>query len=402
MSLIDVANAAVTTDILRALLSLQSLIFRISRGTAAATVPLNKIVSALLHRKAELLHDGRGDRDPVILHVAPDALASHDALPRTIDRCATEQKTERIIAVIIEPRVLLGCRTLELYGVALAAGIRMWNEYLQSLSVVSPPPLPSTETALNQDSLLVIDKAMAVLGRVCDVAKNHHFDVILCVQTDGNSTSDFNLSQLQQPALHGSIDKSYNSRPTAFLCAIAVAYMATCLAQAFSSPISHGQAYPSILLSAEGTDLLHVVDLLAENTMINLSIRLAPTNVGSIDQAYVESAVTSLALLSLPGLQHIPANATSHPCALEYTRGIADLQTARLREAIASRWRYNQGASPCSLVRREFAGRKDDLMAASGCSAIARNALKNESKALWGRVRRLVNEALSVDSMRVP
>lgn len=391
LSFRDVAAAAAATDLARALLAAQDLASRVSVIALAALVPLDKIVADLLRRKAQLLHDIRDSQDNVILHIAPSVHSSWDALPHVVESRASNEAHGRMTAVIISPAAFVGHSALERYGAALVAGMRLWQEYLQSLNLVTSPPLPSADTTVSEEDLVRIDRTMGVLGRICELADKHQFDVILCLSED-EGISALGGKSPPQEAKTSSAELRFRSSP-GFNCAVAVAHIATCLARAFSSPNPQNRDFPSILLSAESTRHLHAVDLLAQHTLLSLRLRLAPASGNSIDDACVECAVAAPAVLSLPGLQHVPATISSHPIALEYTRGIGDLQVARLRSMLehsAARHRL----VPYTLVRREFAGDENDLFTASARLRFARNALRSESAALWSRLRYKIREGI--------
>lgn len=307
---------------------------------------------------------------------------------------------------------------LERYGAALVAGMRLWQDYIASLAVVSPPPLPTPATELAPDDCARLDDLMSVLARVCELAAARRFDVAVCLvdAATGRRAALWSPPHLtaalesrlpwaagrgaggaRTPAAapHPASADLVLEKAAAFHRAIGVAYIATCLARAFAEPDPARAVFPSVLLSGETTREMHAVDLLAEHTFVKLSLRLAPSAAaGDLDAAARECSTLAPAVLSVAGLQRLPAcaPAAAQPV-LEYTRGIGDLQTSRLREYVAHASRAGR-CVPHALVQREFAGARNRLYAAVARTPLARTALQAESRALWTRVGILLRRAL--------
>lgn len=318
--------------------------------------------------------------------------------------------------------LFVSASVLERYGAALVAGMRLWQEYIASLAVVSPPPLPSPAAELAADDCARLDDLMSVLARVCELAAARRFDVAVCLvdAATGRRAALWSPPHLtaalesrlpwaasraapaaQMPAAAlprpPASAEEILDKAAAFHRAIGVAYIATCLARAFAEPDPTHAVFPSVLLSGETTREMHAVDLLAEHTFVKLSLRLAPSaGGGDLDAAARECSTLAPAVLSVAGLQRVPecAPAAAQPV-LEYTRGIGDLQTSRLREAAAHALRAGRCA-PHALVQREFAGARNRLYAAVARTPLARTALQAESRALWTRVGILLRRAFSL------
>lgn len=369
LGLRDVVAVAVVTDLARAAVAV--------RAPAA-------VVCALLRAKAGVLAPaaGAGARDRVVLHVAPAPPDAHDRVPEVVaERVAA--LGGRAAAVLLSPDIFVSAGVLERYGAALVAGMRLWQEYMASLAVVSRPPLPAAEAELARDDCTRLDQLMVVLGRVCEVAARLECDVALAlVDAETSRRAAF---------WRGTPAGGAAATTAAFNRAVAVAHIATCLARAFSDPDADRRVFPSLLLSGESTRDMHAVELLADQTFVRLSLRLAPAEDTDRHSAYGECASLSPAVLSVAGLQRVPAGAASHPPVLEYTRGIGDLQAARLRAAVGA---ADRRRPPHALVRREFVGAHNSLYAAAARTPLARDALRAESAALWTRARALARRAV--------
>jgi hypothetical protein len=458
-ALSDVLTAAISLECARAFIAAQVALARAGWPVAAGEVPLDRVISALLLHKAHLI--APESPDLVVLQVAPvrdsksqDAVS--DELPRFV-----EAHGDRVLAVILSPELFVRPSILERYGSALVAGMRLWQEYVESQATISHPPVPSDDAVLDPTDLVALDELMILLGRVCELAMFRKFDVIIGLGSSGeervftrrrgtsfesggtythtkksrdnergicdpakvSERRDFSAQELDirvqssttspssSPVTTAAIFSGRHSSPS-FNRAVAVAHIATCLARSFSiAPFcrvgeQERTAFPSLLLSADSTRDLRAVELLSDHTHVSLSIRLNPSQSSTVHTAYVESLAATPAVLAVAGLQRIPSGQLSHPAVLEYTRGIGDLQTARLRDSLRISHIYNDkladhvhGPSlssarrPRALIRRVFVGNGSAaLHAATARTPVARDALRIESAALWCRVRFLFGQ----------
>lgn len=404
LSLGDVICTALVTDL--------------SRAAIAVHAPA-AVVSALLQAKAAALQPlSVVAEDRVVLHVAPLSVGEQDDVPDVV-RDSVAQLGCCPAAVVVSPDIFVSPTVLERHGAALVAGMRLWQEYMSSLAVVGPPPLPNDDTVISRDDCRRLDRLMLILGQLCELASSLKFDIALCLVADEQTRreafwrfgSTHPLAAIvstirdfvgadgaggeRRGVDAGATATELARKSAGFNRAVAVAHIATCFARAFADPDAGKGVFPSLLLSADSTRDMHAVELLADQTLVKLSLRLAPAAAHTtLARTYTEHSSLAPAVLAVPGLQSIPAAQPVHPPVLEYTRGIGDLQTGRLRAAIGkAAGRAGGGAPPPhALVRREFGGARSRLHAEAARTPLARAALRAESRALWTRARVLVED----------
>jgi hypothetical protein len=380
LSLKDVVAVALTTDTCRAAIMLQA---GISRGLdrfglkESVSLPLDHTIARLLTRKADGLDTGiLSIEDDTIIEVAPNSLETALEIPGLLE-ARMKNGGGRVVAVLLAPDHFVSNAVLERYGAALVAGMGVWQQYIDSLSSVGPPALPTSDSQVTLEDLTALDQLLVILGKLCDMASVMHFDIILSIGRDiGRDHSHEDIGP--DPPRYGYSDSFHR--------ALAVAHIATCLARAFSSPNPDDGTFPSVILSADSMRDIRAVDLLAEYTKVKLSLRVAFSQLTNADKAYSAAVALAPSVVAVPGIQRIPSGQAQDSAVFEYTRGIGDLQSARLRYAIVrdnSRHQRPQRA----MVRREFAGKESKLYASFARTPLCREALREESIALWSKVR---------------
>lgn len=376
-----VVRAMLVTDACRAVITMQVTLLRGLRlftSSTPASVPLDSLVCALLQHKASILGDDvRESGDSVVLQIAshPTSWSTESALRQV--REFTSATTSPVDAIIVSPDDIVSSQVLERYGRALIQGMGLWQSYMLSLSSICDPPVPGESETLALADLIAMDRLMFVMARLCETAVELETSLVVSFGNDGDSST--RTASILRPA--------GPSCTPGFAQAIAIAHVATCLAKAFCDDYSSSKGNPLVMISAESTKDLRAIDLLSEYTHLQVQLRITPSNLSSTRDAYAESSMLHPRILAIAGLQRISATGQARPTHVEYTRGIGDLQTSRLRRFLANS--SNTESSKSRLTRREIVGSAQRLGAAHARTALAREALRVESAALRCRVRAL-------------